>query len=74
MCAEETGLAARATMIDQDVQDLVREIGFKTTKNILDVTRDKKVFFCNRLRLYCTHNQTERFQICNWDSCRQTKS
>ena len=43
MCAEETGLAARATMIDQDVQDLVREIGLQTTKNILDVTRDKIV-------------------------------
>ena len=43
MCAEETGLAARATMIDQDVQDLVQEIGLKTTKNILDVTRDKIV-------------------------------
>ena len=43
ICAKETGLAARATMIDQDVQGLVQEIGLKTTKNILEVTRDKIV-------------------------------
>ena len=42
-CSEEKELAARATMIDQDVQDLVQEIGLKTTKNILEVTRDKIV-------------------------------
>lgn len=43
VCSEEKGLAARATMIDQDVQDLVQEIGLKTTKNILEITRDKIV-------------------------------
>ena len=42
-CSEEKGLAARATMIDQDVQDLVQEIGLKATKNILEVTRDEIV-------------------------------
>ena len=29
VCSEEKGLAGRATMIDQDVQDLVQEIGLK---------------------------------------------
>ena len=43
VCSEEKGLAARATMIDQDVQTLVQEIGLKTTKNILEVTRDEIV-------------------------------
>ena len=40
ICSEEEGLAARATMIDQDVQSLVQEIGRKATKNILEATRD----------------------------------
>ena len=31
ICSEEEGLAARATMIDQDVQSLVQEIGRKAT-------------------------------------------
>ena len=43
VCSEEKGLAARATMIDQDVQTLVQEIGLKTTKNIFEVTRDEIV-------------------------------
>ena len=43
VCSEEKGLAGRATMIDQDVQDLVQEIGLKATKNILEVTRDEIV-------------------------------
>jgi hypothetical protein len=43
VCSEENGLTARATMIDQDVQTLVQEIGLKTTKNILEVTRDEIV-------------------------------
>lgn len=43
VCSEKKGLAARATMIDQDVQTLVQEIGLKTTKNILEVTRDEIV-------------------------------
>ena len=41
VCSEEKGLAAKATMIDQDVQGLVQEIGLKATKNILEVTRDE---------------------------------
>jgi len=41
VCSEEEGLAARATMIDQDVQSLVQEIGRKSTKNILESTRDE---------------------------------
>lgn len=40
-CFEEKGLAGRATMIDRDVQELVQEIGLKTTQNILEVTRDE---------------------------------
>jgi len=43
VCSEEKGLAARATMIDQDVQSLVQEIGRKSTKNILEATRDEVV-------------------------------
>lgn len=43
VCSEEEGLAARATMIDQDVQSLVQEIGRKATKNILESTRDEVV-------------------------------
>jgi CO dehydrogenase/acetyl-CoA synthase alpha subunit len=43
VCSEENGLAARATMIDQDVQSLVQEIGRKATKNILESTRDEVV-------------------------------
>ena len=42
-CSEEKGLAARATMIDQDVQTLVQEIGLKATQNILEVTRNEIV-------------------------------
>jgi hypothetical protein len=43
ICSEEEGLAARATMIDQDVQSLVQEIGRKATKNILEATCDEVV-------------------------------
>jgi CO dehydrogenase/acetyl-CoA synthase alpha subunit len=43
ICSEEDELAARATMIDQDVQSLVQEIGRKATKNILESTRDEVV-------------------------------
>jgi len=41
VCSEEEELAARATMIDQDVQSLVQEIGRKATKKILESTRDE---------------------------------
>jgi hypothetical protein len=43
VCSEEDELAARATMIDQDVQSLVQEIGRKATKNILESTRDEVI-------------------------------
>lgn len=43
ICSEEDELAARATMIDQDVQSLVQEIGRKATKNILEATRDEVI-------------------------------
>jgi CO dehydrogenase/acetyl-CoA synthase alpha subunit len=43
VCSEEQELAARATMIDQDVQSLVQEIGRKATQNILETTRDEVV-------------------------------
>jgi len=43
VCSEEEGLAARATMIDHDVQSLVQEIGRKATQNILEATRDEVV-------------------------------
>jgi len=41
VCSEEEELAARATMIDQDVQSLVQEIGRKATKKILESTLDE---------------------------------
>ena len=43
VCSEEEELAARATMIDQDVQSLVQEIGRKATKQILESTRDEVI-------------------------------
>ncbi len=43
VCSEEDELAARATMIDQDVQSLVQEIGRKATKDILESTRDEVI-------------------------------
>ena len=41
--AEETDLASRSTLIDQDIQGVVQEIGLQTTKKILESTRDKIV-------------------------------
>jgi hypothetical protein len=42
MC-EEQDLAKRAPLIDQDVAEIVREIGLETTKGVLEKTRDKLV-------------------------------
>ena len=39
----EKNLAARATMIDSDIFDIVREIGLQTTKKVLENTRDEIV-------------------------------
>ncbi len=43
ICTEEKGLAARATMIDQDVKNLLQEIGLKATQNILETTREQVI-------------------------------
>ena len=43
MGAEETDLVSRSTLIDQDIQEVIQEIGLQTTKIILESTRDKIV-------------------------------
>ena len=42
MC-EEQDLAKRAPLVDQDVAEIVREIGLETTKRVFEKTRDKLV-------------------------------
>jgi hypothetical protein len=41
--SEEKDLAHRATLIDKDIADIVQEIGLKTTKKVIENTRDKIV-------------------------------
>ena len=40
---EEGDLSARATTIDGDIQEVVREIGLRTSKQVLQKTCDDKV-------------------------------
>lgn len=40
---EEQDLAKRAPLIDQDIAEIVREIGLQTTKKVFEKTRDKLV-------------------------------
>jgi len=40
---EEQDLAKRAPLIDQDIAEIVREIGLQTTKRVFEKTRDKLV-------------------------------
>lgn len=40
---EEQDLAKRAPLIDQDIAEIVREIGLETTKKVFEKTRDKLV-------------------------------
>jgi len=40
---EEEDLAKRATLVDGDIADIVKDIGRKTTKKVLENTRDKIV-------------------------------
>jgi pantoate kinase len=46
--SEERNLAQRATLIDRDIADIVQEIGQKTTKRVLENTRDKIVVKKNK--------------------------
>lgn len=39
--SEETNLAQRATLIDGDIAEIVKDIGLETTKKVLENTRDK---------------------------------
>ena len=39
--SEEKGLGHRATLIDRDIGDIVQDIGLKTTKLVLENTRDQ---------------------------------
>jgi len=41
--SEEQDLPKRAPLVDQDVAEIVREIGLETTKRVLEKTRDKLV-------------------------------
>ena len=41
--AEEKGLAQRATLVDGDIAEIVKEIGLETTKRVLEKTRDQIV-------------------------------
>ncbi len=41
--AEEKNLAQRAMTIDQDIADIVRDIGHKACKQVLEKTRDQIV-------------------------------
>ena len=41
--SEEKDLALRATLIDQDIAEIVQDIGLQTTKRVLENTRDKIV-------------------------------
>ena len=41
--AEERNLAQRAIFIDKDISEIVQEIGMKTTKSVLENTRDEIV-------------------------------
>ena len=40
---EEQDLAKRAPLIDQDIAEIVREIGLETTKKVFEKTRDSLV-------------------------------
>lgn len=40
---EEEDLAKRAPLIDQDIAEIVREIGLQTTKKVFEKSRDKLV-------------------------------
>ena len=39
--SEENDLAKRATLIDQDIAEIVQDIGLKTTEGVLKSTRDE---------------------------------
>ena len=41
--SEEQDLAKRAPLIDQDIAEIVREIGLQTTKKVFERIRDKLV-------------------------------
>lgn len=41
--SEEKDLARRATLIDKDIAGIVEDIGLKTTKKVIEDTRDKIV-------------------------------
>ena len=41
--SEEKDLVQRATLIDQDIAEIVQDIGLKTTEKVLNDTRDKDI-------------------------------
>lgn len=41
--SEEKDLVQRATLIDQDIAEIVQDIGLKTTEKVLKDTRDKVI-------------------------------
>jgi len=46
--AEEKDLAPRATLIDKDIAEIVQDIGLKTTKRVLENTRDEIIVKKNK--------------------------
>lgn len=46
--SEEKDLAKRATLIDQDIAEIVQDIGLKTTESVLKSTRDEIIVKKNK--------------------------
>ena len=46
--SEEKDLAKRATLIDQDIAEIVQEIGLQTTQKVLENTRDEIIVKKNK--------------------------
>lgn len=59
----EKNLAARATLIDQDINNIVQEIGLQTTKNVLENTRDEIVLNKKARGMSIHKNPTTEFNI-----------
>ncbi|MCP4050445.1 MAG: hypothetical protein GY730_07045, partial [bacterium] len=59
----EKNLAARATLIDQDINNIVQEIGLQTTKNVLENTRDEIVLNKKAQGMSIHKNPTIEFNI-----------
>jgi hypothetical protein len=43
LCAQESGLARRACLIDADIAEITTQIGLQTTQKLLERVRDQEV-------------------------------